>query len=228
MGMGFQELIAVKTHPVIMKFMVPLSLLIVSMAKGQEDIDAASLNAILPAGYTKVCEDGETPRGEPRGKRQVGGDGPPPCWQIVDSDFDRTKCSSFEGTCSETKPYVGRGQDTMCIFFPNAGKWLKLGGTYGWCGADNCCDFHPRGQCNPPRPLATFFPAPAGTTDCEAIDNKDDLSVVGAELMKGEEGTARDICILNKDGAWVLEPVTLNECGGFGCCRFSFVNQPAE
>ena len=115
--------------------MVPLSLLIVSMAKGQEDIDAASLNAILPAGYTKVCEDGETPRGaEPRGKRQIGGDGPPPCWSIVDSDFDRTKCSSFEGTCSETKPYVGRGQDTMCIFFPNAGKWFKLGGTYGWCG----------------------------------------------------------------------------------------------
>merc|ERR1711862_360409 len=184
MGVSFQELIAVKTHPVIMKFMVPLSLLIVSMAKGQEDIDAASLNAILPAGYTKVCEDGETPRGaEPRGKRQIGGDGPPPCWSIVDSDFDRTKCSSFEGTCSETKPYVGRGQDTMCIFFPNAGKWFKLGGTYGWCGA---------------------------------------------ELMKGEEGAARDICILNKDGNWVLEPVTLNECGGFGCCRFSFVNQPAE
>ena len=67
-----------------------------------------------------------------------------------------------------------------------------------------------------------------GTTDCEAIENKDDLSVVGAELMKGEEGAARDICILNKDGNWVLEPVTLNECGGFGCCRFSFVNQPAE
>merc|ERR1712122_437162 len=147
--MGFQELIAVTTHPVIMKFMVPLSLLIVSMANGQEDIDAASLNAILPEGYTKVCEEGESPReGSPRGKRQIGGDGPPPCWQIVDSDFDRTKCSSFEGTCSETKPYVGRGQDTMCIFFPNAGRWFKLGGTYGWCGADNCCDFHPRGQCN--------------------------------------------------------------------------------
>merc|ERR1711983_741712 len=149
MGVSFQELIAVKTHPVIMKFMVPPSLLIVSMAKGQEDIDAASLNAILPAGYTKVCEDGETPRGaEPRGKRQIGGDGPPPCWSIVDSDFDRT----------------------ICIFFPNAGKWFKLGGTYGWCGADNCCDFHPRGQCNPPRPLATFFPAPVSTTDCEAIE----------------------------------------------------------
>ena len=205
--------------------MVPLSLLIVSMANGQEDIDAASLNAILPEGYTKVCEDGES--GQPRGKRQVGGqEGPPPCWQLVDSDFDRTQCSSFEETCSRTKPYVGRGQDTMCIFFPNAGKWFKLGGTYGWCGADNCCDFHPRGQCNPPRPLATFFPAPAGTTDCDAIPNKDDLSVVGAELMKGEEGTNRDICILNKDGAWVLEPVTLSECGGFECCRFNFVNQP--
>ena len=41
------------------------------MARGQEEVDAASLNAILPEGYTKVCEDGEE-RGAPRGKRQVG------------------------------------------------------------------------------------------------------------------------------------------------------------
>merc|ERR1711963_880578 len=53
---GFQELIAVTTHPVIMKFMVPLSLLIVSMANGQEDIDAASLNAILPEGFDTITD----------------------------------------------------------------------------------------------------------------------------------------------------------------------------
>ena len=130
---------------------VPLSLLLVGMARGQEEVDAASLNAILPEGYTKVCEDGEE-GGAPRGKRQVGGgDGPPPCWTLVDSDFDRKECSSFEGKCSTEKPYVGTGQNTMCIYFPQASKWFKLGGSYGWCGADNCCDFHPKGQCNPPR-----------------------------------------------------------------------------
>ena len=130
---------------------VPLSLLLVGMARGQEEVDAASLNAILPAGYTKVCEDGEE-GGAPRGKRQVGGgDGPPPCWTLVDADFDRKECSSFEGKCSTEKPYVGTGQNTMCIYFPQASKWFKLGGSYGWCGADNCCDFHPKGQCNPPR-----------------------------------------------------------------------------
>merc|ERR1712012_926792 len=127
MGVSFQELIAVKTHPVIMKFMVPLSLLIVSMAKGQEDIDAASLNAILPAGYTKVCEDGETPRGaEPRGKRQIGGDGPPPCWSIVDSDFDRTKCSSFEGTCQKPNPTLVAVKTPCASSFPmleNGSSW---------------------------------------------------------------------------------------------------------
>ena len=130
---------------------VPLSLLLVGMARGQEDIDAASLNEILPEGYTKVCLDDEE-GGAPRGKRQVGGgDGPPPCWSLVDKDFDRKECSSFEGKCSKEKPYVGTGNSTMCIFFPQASKWFKLGGSYGWCGADNCCDFHPKGQCNPPR-----------------------------------------------------------------------------
>jgi len=90
---------------------VPLSLLLVGMAKGQdEQIDAASLNAILPEGYTRVCEEGEAP-GEPRGKRQAGlGEGPPPCWHIVDADFDRSACSQFEGKCSNTKPYVERNQ----------------------------------------------------------------------------------------------------------------------
>ena len=66
---------------------------------------------------------------------------------------------------------------------------------------------------------------------CSNLEIKDDLLGVQEEdQQRGlrEEGAARDICILNKDGAWVLEPVTLNECGGFGCCRFSFVNQPAE
>merc|ERR1711956_72446 len=136
--MGFQELTPGQKPARNMKSFVPLSLLLVGMARGQEDVDAASLNAILPAGYTKVCEDGEE-GGAPRGKRQVGGgDGPPPCWSLVDADFDRKDCSSFEGKCSKEKPYVGTGQSTMCIFFPQASKWFKLGGSYGWCGADNC------------------------------------------------------------------------------------------
>ena len=122
------------------------------MAKGQENVDAASLNAILPAGFTKVCEDGEGPEPKSLSKRQVKtGQDDPPCWTLVDEDFDKTQCSSFENTCDTRKPYVGAKQNTMCIFFPKAGKWFKLSGTYGWCGADNCCDFHPKGQCNPPR-----------------------------------------------------------------------------
>ena len=208
-----------------------MSLLIVSMAKGQEDINAKQLNEILPSGYTPVCEEGQQPRSldSNRGKRQVGGpDGRSnqPCWQIVESTFNGKECSSFENTCEVTKPYVQRGQNAMCIFFPNVGKWFKITGSYGWCGADSCCDFHPGGDCNLARPLATFFPAPPGTVDCDSIPNKDDLSIVGTELMKGEEGTTRDICILNKEGAWVLEPVVLEECGGYECCRFKFVNQP--
>jgi len=214
-----------------MKSFVPLSLLLVGMARGQEEVDAASLNAILPEGYTKVCEDGEE-GGAPRGKRQVGGgEGPPPCWTLVDSDFDRKECSSFEGKCSTEKPYVGTGQNTMCIYFPQASKWFKLGGSYGWCGADNCCDFHPKGQCNPPRPLATFFPMPSGYTSCDDIssEEKEQLSVVGSELMKGTgDGNQANICILNQEGVWATEPVTFTDCGGFGCCRFEFVNQPPQ
>jgi len=208
---------------------VPLSLLLVGMAKGQdEQIDAASLNAILPEGYTRVCEEGEAP-GEPRGKRQAGlGEGPPPCWHIVDADFDRSACSQFEGKCSNTKPYVERNQNNMCIFFPAAQRWFKLGGTYGWCGADNCCDFHPKKQCNPPRPLITFFPLPPTSASCDSVVNKDELSVIGSELMKGEANTERTVCILNKDKVWVEEPVKMVDCGGLSCCRFEFVNAPPQ
>ena len=39
---------------------MPLSLLIIGMANGQE-LDAASLNAILPEGFTPVCEEGQEP-----------------------------------------------------------------------------------------------------------------------------------------------------------------------
>merc|ERR1712008_609951 len=92
-------------------------------------------------------------------------------------------------------------------------------------------DFHPKGQCNPPRPLATFFPMPSGYTSCDDIssEDKDELSVVGSELMKGTgDGNQADICILNQDGVWATEPVTFTDCGGFGCCRFEFVNQPPQ
>lgn len=117
----------------------------------------------------------------------------------------------------------------MCIFFPAAGKWFKLGGTYGWCGADNCCDFHPKNQCNPSRPLATFFPFDSSSySSCDDVPDKDNLSVVGSELMKGQEGEQREVCILNKDKVWVKEPVNMVECGGFGCCRFEFVNAPPQ
>ena len=50
----------------------------------------------------------------------------------------------------------------------------------------------------------------------------------GAELMKGEEGTERVICIKNEDGIFVEEIVKLNDCGGLGCCRFEFKDAPAE
>merc|ERR1711899_139420 len=160
MGDSFQELTTPHNKPATsMKCFVPLSLLLVSMAKGQDaGFDAASLNAILPDGFTKVCEDGEEPvsADQPRGKRQVG-EGPPPCWSLVDSDFPRADCNDNNfgadngaiAKCSKEKPYVGKNQNHMCIFFPQAGKWFKLSGTYGWCGADNCCDFHPKNQCNP-------------------------------------------------------------------------------
>ena len=48
-----------------------MSLLLIGMARGQEEVDVASLNA--------------------------NGDGPLPCWTLVDANFDRKECSSFEG-----------------------------------------------------------------------------------------------------------------------------------
>ena len=81
------------------------------------------------------------------------------------------------------------------------------------------------------RPLATFFSMPSGYTSCDDIssEEKDELSVVGSELMKGTgDGNQANICILNQEGVWATEPVTFTECGGFGCCRFEFVNQPPQ
>jgi len=87
--------------------------------------------------------------------------------------------------------------------------------------------------------LATFFPMPSGYTSCDDIssEDKEALSVAGSELMKGtgdvnqdgnQNGNQADICILNQDGVWATEPVTFTDCGGFGCCRFEFVNQPPQ
>merc|ERR1711935_393005 len=214
-------------HQTSMKSFVPLSLLLVGMAKGQDqNVDAASLNEILPEGFTKVCVDPEVSEPKSLSKRQVEtGQDAPPCWTLVNKNFDRSDCSSFENTCSTTKPYVGVGENTMCTFFPKASKWFKLSGTYGWCGADNCCDFHPKGQCNPPRPLATFFRIPAGYNTCAEVPDKGDIAVVGSELMKGTEGGNADICIKDQDGNWALEPVEFEDCGGNECCRFKFSNQ---
>ena len=81
------------------------------------------------------------------------------------------------------------------------------------------------------RPLATFFPMPSGYTSCDEIssEEKETLSVVGSELMKGTgDGNQANICILNQEGVWATEPVTFTDCGGFGCCRFEFVNQPPQ
>ena len=39
--------------------------------------------------------------------------GPPPCFSIIDADADYNgaKCQAeFEGKCSRSKPYVGRGE----------------------------------------------------------------------------------------------------------------------
>merc|ERR1712200_135001 len=51
------------------------------------------------------------------------------------------------------------------------------------------------------------------------VPNKDDIATVGSELMKGTEGGQADICIKDQDGAWALEPVRFNDCGGSECCR---------
>ena len=109
----------------------------------------------------------------------------------------------------------------MCIYFPQPQKWFKLTGTYGWCGADNCCDFQPRGNCNAVRPLANFFPL-TGASSCAEIDNPAQFAVTGAELMKGKEGEERVICIKNADDQYVDEVVILEECGAMDCCRFKF------
>ena len=83
------------------------------MANGQDQLDAASLNAILPAGFTPVCEGDQKPKGADRAKRQTSFEGPPPCFSIIDADADYNgaKCQAeFEGKCSRSKPYVGRGE----------------------------------------------------------------------------------------------------------------------
>ena len=118
-------------------------------------------------------------------------------------------------------------QTAMCIYFPQPNKWFKLTGTYGWCGADNCCDFQPRGNCNEVRPLANFFPL-SGYNSCAEVPNPADLAVVGSELMKGESDTQRVICIKNQEGEYVEELVNMKDCGAKGCCRFDFVNAPEE
>ena len=119
---------------------MPLSLLIIGMANGQE-LDAASLNAILPEGFTPVCEEGQEPNPfgtyipfivdyisqfvyfytefvyifcllfpGTRSKRQIGGDGPPPCWHINDDNLDNAGCAAaYDGNCENSKPYVERG-----------------------------------------------------------------------------------------------------------------------
>ena len=90
-----------------------MSLLVFISKANSQEIDAASLNAILPAGFTPVCEDGQEPKSASnRGKRQIG-QGPPPCFSIIDADADYNgaKCQAeFEGKCSTAKPYVQRGQ----------------------------------------------------------------------------------------------------------------------
>merc|ERR1712223_1904814 len=238
MGVPFQELTTVATYPPNMKCLVLLSLLLVSMANAQDsDISQQEIDDLngalqtLSPGFTRVCDKGETPRGfegSPRGKRQVG-QGPPPCWSVVDPAFDKNQCESqFGQTCSRTKPYVKKGQAAMCISFPAAGdKWFVLKGTYGWCGADECCAFHPKrtDQCNPIRPFPEFFPLPSQYASCADVPNPDSLGVKGAELMKGTEDSQRTVCIKSTEtGEWNNEAVTLNDCGGYGCCRFKFVN----
>merc|ERR1712061_163960 len=230
MGVSFQELppTVVATSPTKMKYLVFLSLLLVSMANTQEEVDQPTidgLNAVLPSGFTRICDVGETPPGgESRGKRQIG-QGPPPCWSIVDESFSRSNCAAqFENTCSKSKPYVLKGQTAMCIQFPAAGnKWFVLKGTYGWCGVDECCDFHLKksDQCNPIRPFLEFFPLPSSYSSCAQVPNASELSVSGAELMKGTEGSERIVCIKDTEsGQWTDITATLSDCGGFGCCRF--------
>merc|ERR1712142_848231 len=67
---------------------------------------------------------------------------PQPCWHVVDADYPKENCEKdFAKTCNKVQPFVGVGDRNMCITFPNnEGVWYKLPGTFGYCGADNCCD----------------------------------------------------------------------------------------
>ena len=111
-----------------MQAFVALSLLVFISKANSQEIDAASLNAILPAGFTPVCEDGQEPKSASnRGKRQIG-QGPPPCFSIIDADADYNgaKCQAeFEGKCSTAKPYVQRGQVSPKILIRYFEGWRK-------------------------------------------------------------------------------------------------------
>jgi hypothetical protein len=59
-------------------------------------------------------------------------------------------------------------------------------GTFGWCGADECCEWHPKGKCNQSRPLATWFPLPAEFENCQEVPEPYDYASGGVEIMRGK------------------------------------------
>lgn len=190
-----------------------LSALFVGVAWGQ---------AKIPAGRTPFCE-GDS---QPRSKRQTRG--PPPCWYSVDANTQEADCSQKADTCVSQTPFVGVGQNHLCIeFSQNRGRWYKMTGTIGWCGSDNCCEWHPKGKCNEPRALPTWFPLPQGLTDCSQVADAKSKSIIGAEIMKGQEGQERQVCVLvgepdSEDSYFETATVDMVHCGGNDCCIFRF------
>jgi len=161
-----------------------------------------------------------------------------PCWNLVPKNllepFDGKKCEAqFANNCQRNQPYVGTGETQICITFPKPkviGKWFLLKGTYGYCGADNCCDFVVGGKCNPYRSLAKYFKGPCSTVSNISEKTDEEIGEIvtvtdGVELMKGTPKGTANICIKNQvEGIWVDETIAFYNCGGAGCCRFEFVN----
>merc|ERR1711973_57261 len=177
-----------------MKRFVAYSILLVGVAKSLPQEAGTNIAKLLEnAGYTPICPDDqgeETPRNfdqiknNANAKKQfIDPNKPQPCWHVVDVDYPKENCEKdFAKTCNKVQPFVGIGERNMCITFPNnEGVWYKLPGTFGYCGADNCCDFVVGGNCNPKRPLAQYF---KGRCKSEYDDNTTGFTE-GVELMKG-------------------------------------------
>ena len=108
-------------------------------------------------------------------------------------------------------------------------------GTNGYCGVSECCEWYPKETekvvfCSPKRPLLNWFPLEAGTK-CADVTDKDTKAKIGVEIVKGEAGETKDVCLAvgkpeDEGGVTFVEaPAKLsNNCGG-GCCIFELVKK---